>query len=195
VTLATGPLRRCTYGRNPKSDDRRLLLEREQCHSILTGSMRSQTTSLRLSIIATSKGWTDGLPVVPPVIDRVEATLAYEGRPPEAVIATHPATGLQLSVHSAAVNAVMAGCLPEYFPVLVAAFEAMDKPDFNFHGSAASTGGSAPLLIVSGPVADDIGMERGRELIRTGQPGQCDDRPSRAADSAQRVPDASRDFR
>ena len=51
------------------------------------------------------QGWTDGLPVVPPVTDRVEATLAYEGRPPEAVIATHPATGLQLSVHAAAVNA------------------------------------------------------------------------------------------
>src|SRR5580704_17684510 len=62
--------------------------------------------------------------------------LAFEGRPPEAVIATHPATGLQLTVHAAAVNAVMAGCLPEYFPVLVAAFEAMDKPGFNFHGSA-----------------------------------------------------------
>ena len=114
------------------------------------------------------QGWTDGLPVVPPVIDRVEATLAFEGRPPEAVIATHPATGLQLSVHAAAVNAVMAGCLPEYFPVLVAAFEAMDKPDFNFHGSTASTGGSAPLLIISGPVADDIGMNADVNLFGPG---------------------------
>ena len=114
------------------------------------------------------QGWTDGLPVVPPVTDRVEATLAYEGRPPEAVIATHPATGLQLSLHAAAVNAVMAGCLPEYFPVLVAAFEAMDKPDFNFHGSTASTGGSAPLLIVSGPVAEDIGMNADVNLFGPG---------------------------
>jgi hypothetical protein len=114
------------------------------------------------------QGWTDGLPVVPPAIERVEAMLAYEGRPPEAVIATHPATGLQLSVHAAAVNAVMAGCLPEYFPVVVAAFEAMDKPDFNFHGSTASTGGSAPLLIVSGPVADDIGMNADVNLFGPG---------------------------
>src|SRR3984957_2741716 len=106
------------------------------------------------------QGWTDGLPVVPPVVERVEATLAYEGRPPEAVIATHPATGLQLTLHAAAVNSVMAGCLPEYFPVLVAAFEAMDKPGFNFHGSTASTGGAAPLLIVSGPDADAAGMNR-----------------------------------
>ena len=114
------------------------------------------------------QGWTDGLPVVPPVTDRVEATLAHEGRPPEAVIATHPATGLQLTVHAAAVNAVMAGCLPEYFPVVVAAFEAMDKPDFNFHGSTASTGGSAPLLIVSGPVAEEIGMNADVNLFGPG---------------------------
>jgi hypothetical protein len=114
------------------------------------------------------QGWTDGLPVIPPAIERVEATLAFEGRPPEAVIATHPATGLQLTVHAAAVNAVMAGCLPEYFPVLVAAFEAMDKPEFNFHGSTASTGGSAPLLIVSGPVTDDIGMNADVNLFGPG---------------------------
>src|SRR5689334_11966713 len=114
------------------------------------------------------QGWTDGLPVVPPVTERVEATLAYEGRPPEAVIATPSATGLQLTLHAAAANAVMAGCLPEYFPVLVAAFEAMDKPDFNFHGSTASTGGSAPLLIVSGPVAEDIGMNADVNLFGPG---------------------------
>jgi len=114
------------------------------------------------------QGWTDGLPVIPPVVDRVHAMLAYEGRPPEAVIATHPATGLQLTVHAAAVNAVMAGCLPEYFPVVVAAFEAMDKPGFNFHGSTASTGGSAPLLIVSGPYADAIGMNADVNLFGPG---------------------------
>ena len=114
------------------------------------------------------QGWTDGLPVIPPVVDRVHAMLAYEGRPPEAVIATHPATGLQLTVHAAAVNAVMAGCLPEYFPVVVAAFEAMDKPGFNFHGSTASTGGSAPLLIVSGPYGDAIGMNADVNLFGPG---------------------------
>ncbi len=114
------------------------------------------------------QGWTDGLPVIPPALDRVHAMLAYEGRPPEAVLATHPATGLQLTVHAAAVNAVMAGCLPEYFPVVVAAFEAMDKPGFNFHGSTASTGGSAPLLIVSGPYAEAIGMNADVNLFGPG---------------------------
>lgn len=114
------------------------------------------------------QGWTDGLPVIPPVVERVQAMLAYEGRPAEAVIATHPATGLQLTLHAAAANAVMAGCLPEYFPVLVAAFEAMDQPGFNFHGSTASTGGSAPLLIVSGSYADDIGMNADVNLFGPG---------------------------
>src|SRR6185312_6393279 len=104
------------------------------------------------------QGWTDGLPVVPPVVDRVNAMLAADGRAADTVVARHPATGLDLSLHAAAVNAVMAGCLPEYFPVLVAAFTAMDRPEFNFHGSTASTGGSAPLLVVSGPCADEIGM-------------------------------------
>ena len=84
------------------------------------------------------------------------------------MIATHPATGLELSLHAAAVNAVMAGCLPEYFPVVVAAFEAMDRPDFNFHGSTASTGGSAPLLIVSGAYADEIGMNADVNLFGPG---------------------------
>ena len=114
------------------------------------------------------QGWTDGLPVVPPVVDRVKAMLAADSRPAETVIAHHPATGLDLSLHAAAVNAVMAGCLPDYFPVLVAAFEAMDKADFNFHGSTASTGGSAPLLVVSGPYADAIGMNSDVNLFGPG---------------------------
>ena len=114
------------------------------------------------------QGWTDGLPVVPPSVERVERMLAWEGRPPETSIAVHPATGYECTVHAAAVNAVMAGCKPEYFPVLVAAFEAMNEPGFNFHGSTASTGGSAPLLIVSGPVADDIGMNADVNLFGPG---------------------------
>lgn len=115
-----------------------------------------------------AQGWTDGLPVIPPTPDRVEGMLAFEGRPAETIICTHPATTLELSVHAAAVNAVMAGCLPEYFPVVVAAFEAMNEPGFNFHGSTASTGGSAPLLIVSGQCADDIGMNADVNLFGPG---------------------------
>src|ERR1044072_5468394 len=90
------------------------------------------------------QGWTDGLPVVPPQADRGHARLAADDRPAETVISKHPATGLELSLHAAAVNAVMAGCLPSYFPVLVAAFEAIDPPDFNLYGSHARTPGCGP---------------------------------------------------
>ena len=94
--------------------------------------------------------------------------MAMEGRPPETVLAHHPATGLELTIRAAAINAVMAGCLPEYFPVIVAAFEAMDREAFNFHASTVSTGGSGHLLIVSGPVVDDIGMNAGANLFGPG---------------------------
>ena len=114
------------------------------------------------------QGWTDGLPVVPPETHLVAAMLTLEGRPPETVIASHPATGFDCTIHAAAVNAVMAGCLPEYFPVIVAAFEAMNEKPFNFHGSTASTGGSAPLLIVSGPLVDELGMNSGVNLFGPG---------------------------
>ena len=114
------------------------------------------------------QGWTDGLPVVPPTPELVDAMLASEGRPAQTVLAAHPATGLELTVHAAAVNAVMAGCRPEYFPVLIAAFEAMNEAPFNFHGSTASTGGSAPLLIVSGPIVDEFGMNAGVNLFGPG---------------------------
>ena len=114
------------------------------------------------------RGWTDGLPVVPPEASRVASMLAMEGRPPETVVAAHPTTGLECSLLAAATNAVMAGCLPEYFPVLVAALEAANEPDFNFHASTASTGGSAPLLIVSGPVVQDIGMNAAGNVFGPG---------------------------
>ena len=114
------------------------------------------------------QGWTDGLPVVPPEINLVAAMLTLEGRPAETVIASHPATGFDCTIHAAAVNAVMAGCRPEYFPVIVAAFEAMNEEPFNFHGSTASTGGSAPLLIVSGPLVDELAMNSGVNLFGPG---------------------------
>ena len=122
--------------------------------------MTTHTLSDELSAIdwCYEQGWTDGLPVVPPARERVERFLAAAGRPPEEVVAAHPATGRECSVQSAAINAVMAGCLPQYFPTVLAALEAMNQDEYNFHGSTASTGGSAPVLIVSGDIRDEIGM-------------------------------------
>ena len=116
-----------------------------------------------------TQGWAaDGLPVVPPEQQRVEAMLAMEGRPAETIIASHPATGNECSIANAAVNAVMAGCLPEYFPVIVATLEAMNKPDFNFHASTASTGGSSHVVIVSGPIVEEIGLNAAGNCLGPG---------------------------
>ena len=114
------------------------------------------------------QGWTDGLPVVPPEPSHVEAMLSMEGRAPETIIASHATTGRECSVLAAAVNAVMAGCRPEYFPVVVAALEAMNEHDYHFYASTASTGGAAPLLIVSGPVVEDIGMNAAGNVFGPG---------------------------
>ena len=114
------------------------------------------------------QGWTDGLPVVPPARERVERFLAAAGRPPEEIVARHPATGRECSVQSAAVNAVMAGCLPQYFPTVLAALEGLNEDAYNFHGSTASTGGSGPLLIVSGDIRDEIGMNAGVNVFGPG---------------------------
>lgn len=114
------------------------------------------------------QGWSDGLPVVPPLEHLVADMVAKDSRPPETVICSHPATGRNCTLLSAAVNAVMAGCRPEYFPVLVAALDAANEGPFSFHASTASTGGSAPLLVVSGPIVDEIGMNAGAGVFGTG---------------------------
>ena len=114
------------------------------------------------------QGWTDGLPVVPPEPSHVEAMLSMEGRAPETIIASNATTGRECSVLAAAVNAVMAGCRPEYFPVVLAALEAMNEHDYHFYASTASTGGAAPLLIVSGPIVEDIGMNASGNVFGPG---------------------------
>ena len=70
-------------------------------------------------------------------------------------MASHGTTGRHCSVQDAAINAVMAGCLPQYFPTVLAALEALNEDAYNFHGSTASTGGSGPVLIVSGDIQEE----------------------------------------
>jgi len=114
------------------------------------------------------QGWSDGLPVVPPVERRVAEMVAGDPRPPDTVVCEHPATARACTLLSAAANAVMAGCRPEYFPVVVAALEAANEPAFSFHASTASTGGSAPLVVVSGPIVEEIGMNAGAGVFGSG---------------------------
>lgn len=113
-------------------------------------------------------GWTDGLPVVEPTLARVAAMLEGGGRDGSELLGTVAERGKSVSVEQAAANAVLAGCRPEYFPVVLAATEAMLDPRFNAHSALTSTGGSALCLIVSGPIAQEIGMNARHNVLGSG---------------------------
>lgn len=117
---------------------------------------------------AVSEGWTDGLPVVAPTADRVGAMLATAGRPADQLLGYVPPRWGELTVERAAINAVMAGCLPEYFPVVLAACEAMLDPSFNLFGVQATTHPVGPTVIVSGPVVGELGISAGYGCLGPG---------------------------
>src|SRR5579859_4030560 len=107
------------------------------------------------------QGWTDGLPVVPPTPGKVREFLEYAGKLPDDILGMIPARNRIITAEKVAINAVMAGCLPNYMPVIVAAIEAMCQEEFNLHGISATTGGTAPLLIVNGPVVQQLNINCG----------------------------------
>ncbi|MEX2355457.1 MAG: hypothetical protein WD535_00350 [Thermaerobacterales bacterium] len=114
------------------------------------------------------QGWTDGLPVVPPTTEKVDAMIAAGAKSPQHILGTIPERRRSATVEKVAVNAVMAGCLPEYFPVVSAAVEAMLADDFAAHGPTASTAGAGMLVIVHGPVARRLGVNSGNNLFGPG---------------------------
>jgi hypothetical protein len=116
-----------------------------------------------------ARGWTDGLPIVPPTPARVDAMLEAIGAgDPELLVGYLAARGRGVTLERAAINAVMAGCKPEYFPVVVAALEAMFDSDFNLHAVLTSTGGAALCTVVSGPMAAEIGMNARHNVLGPG---------------------------
>ena len=105
-----------------------------------------------------ARGWTDGLPVVPPTPGAVQACLDWVLMPAGQLVGIEPVRQRAITAEKLAVNAVMAGCLPMHFPVVVAAFTAMLREPFLLHGATASTGGCAVLIVVNGPVRNELGM-------------------------------------
>jgi hypothetical protein len=102
--------------------------------------------------------WTDGLPVVPVTESYLEEFLARTGRDPGDVLFDMPHLNRRVTVRLAAINAAMAGCLPEYLPVVIAAWEAIQEEPSPKRGIWQSTTGTAPMLIVNGPVRERIGV-------------------------------------
>ena len=111
-------------------------------------------------------GWTDGLPVVPPSRDRVDAMLG--SRDPGASLGPVPPGMGEATLERVAVCAVLAGCRPEYFPVVVAACEAALDESFNLNGQAVTTSPPGQLIVVNGPVREAIGLNSGMGALGPG---------------------------
>lgn len=113
-------------------------------------------------------GWTDGLPVVPPTERRVAEFIERGGRSADEIVGKLPERRREISVEKVAANAVMAGCLPEYMPVALAAAEAMLDPKFNLVGPSSSLGGSGIMVIVNGPVVRELDINSRNNLFGPG---------------------------
>src|SRR5918996_142087 len=114
------------------------------------------------------KGWTDGLPIVPPTEASIRAMLDAAGLDPGHEITFIENRQVSVTAEKVAINAVMAGCKPDYMPVVVAAIEAIGDPQYGYHGPATSTGGSAVLMLVNGPIARELDINCGDNLFGPG---------------------------
>jgi hypothetical protein len=119
------------------------------------------------------RGWTDGLPIIPPTEERVQRMLTGTSRPPQDVLGRMPPRWGDATVEKVAINAVMAGCLPAYMPVLCTAIEAMLEPQFNLYGIQATTHPVAPLVILNGPLARDLEINSGYNAYGPGWRGNA----------------------
>jgi hypothetical protein len=107
------------------------------------------------------QGWTDGLPVIPPTEELVQVMLAAGDAPAQERLGVmEPLNGI-VTVEKVAANAVMAGCEPAYFPVVLATLRAVLQPQFHVGSTACTTGGAAPVVMVSGPIASRLGINSG----------------------------------
>jgi hypothetical protein len=114
------------------------------------------------------RGWTDGLPVVPPTPERVARFLAVAGLDAAEVLGTVPTREVVVTAEHAAINAVMAGCRPEYFPVVVASVRAHLDEMGNCHSTTGTLSGAVQVVIVNGPIRNEIGIACGQACFGPG---------------------------
>jgi len=114
------------------------------------------------------RGWTDGLPVLPPTLPAVQKMLAAGGNRADAVAGVIPPLKGVATVEKIAANSVLAGCLPEYFPLVLAAVRAMTRPGYNLDGLQTTTGNIAPLAIVNGPCRNGLAINYGANVFGQG---------------------------
>ena len=114
------------------------------------------------------KSWTDGLPVIPATEKSIQAMLDAAELEPAYEITFIEHRQVSITAEKAAINAVMAGCKPEYMPVIVAALEGIGDPRYSYHGPATSTGGAAVFMLVNGPIARELEINHGDNLLGPG---------------------------
>jgi len=124
-------------------------------------TVRSENDLKKVNRLFQDRGWSDGLPIIPPTADRVREMLSYCDRPWDIPIGKVAPRYGEATPIRLAVNAVMAGCEPEYFPVIMATVEAICDPAFNLYALQATTHPCAPLLIVNGPIARELNINAG----------------------------------
>lgn len=112
--------------------------------------------------------WTEGLPIVPPTIEEVEKFLTFTDRSPDEVIGVLLPENREATIWNVAVNGVMAGCRPEYMPVLIAIVEAIAEPQFRIE-DGGSTPGWEPLVVLNGPIVKDLDFNYGSGVMRVGR--------------------------
>ncbi len=114
------------------------------------------------------KFWSDGLPIVPPTLDRVDRFMRFTDRDPAEVIGVCAQAYREATVWSAAVNGVMAGCRPEYMPILLAVVEAILDPKYRIE-DAGSTPGWESLIVLNGPIGKTLEFNNGQGVMRVGK--------------------------
>jgi hypothetical protein len=114
------------------------------------------------------RGWTDGLPIVPPTEARVRAFLNWTDRDPQEIVGVLPPRQGEATIEKIAINAVMAGCKPQYLPVIITAIEALADPLFNLDSVQATTHPVAPLIVVNGPIARELEINGGYNAFGQG---------------------------
>ena len=115
------------------------------------------------------RGWTDGLPIVPPTRERVKEMLKGTDLPPDQVIGIVETLRGQATVEKIAVNAVMAGCRPEYLPIILTVVEAITDPAFDMIGVQTTDESVAPLVIINGPIAEQLSINSSFGLLGPGR--------------------------
>ena len=160
-TLAPGVIKGLTQGRDTPSS---VVVETEPA----PGSVILSGTLDEIQEYFYRKLWTDGMPIIPPTRERVDAFLTFTDRDPNEVLRAVPQEGREVTILAIAITGVMSGCRPEYMPLLIAVIEAMCDPEFHIE-HCGSTPGWEPLVVVSGPIIKQLDFNFGQGVMRVGR--------------------------